>query len=490
MHLSRLFRGTFIYGLGQFLARAVTFFLLPLYTSYLSPADYGVFGSLAVLGMMMNGLLTLGFGGSLTRTYWTLEKEEDKGALIWTGFLTLLFNACLWDSFAYLFSDQLSIWLFGVSDYAWPVFLSFFGISLSATLYPLLSYFRIREKAVLSITLYLSEVFVSIGATLFFVVFKGDGALGLVKGALSAQAWAFFITFSVALRQIPLGVHVKYLRELILVGYPFILGLFGYFLLQSSARYILHLYTDLKVVGLFCVGLYFARPVELAVNSFNTAWQPFFSSYLYQQEEAKVLFGKVMSYYLMGMCLLIAPLFTMAKALTYYMLHPAYHQTWSTIGLLGVSQSLWGAYVISAAPFLFHKKSIWRVSVETLAGLVCVGMNFALIPSLGKEGGALATFFGFVAVIVLSIWATRRLLKVQYEVGRLLKMLCGFCVTAIASFIPIDFGLQYLSLMFFVTFLYYAFLWKICLTLDEKTLIISKIRGLVGLQHNLTVTNQ
>ena len=38
----RLGRETLLYGLGFFLSRAVSFVMLPVYTRYLSTADYGV----------------------------------------------------------------------------------------------------------------------------------------------------------------------------------------------------------------------------------------------------------------------------------------------------------------------------------------------------------------------------------------------------------------------------------------------------------------
>jgi len=468
MQLSRLFRGTFIYGLGQILSRVVTFFLLPLYTAYLSPEDYGVFGSLAIIGMMMNGLFTLGFGGSLARKYWTLECEQERGALIWTSFAVLILNISFWNTIAYVFSSALSIALFNVPDYQIYVFFVFFGTSLSSAIYPLLTYFRLKEKAVLAISIYMNEVLIAVLGTVYFVVFKEKGVEGLVLGGVIAQCCSFMLTLALAFRMIPRGFHLKYLSELLEVGYPFIFGLFGYFLLQSSSRYLLHWFVDLNAVGLFCIGIYFSRPIEMAVSSFITAWPPFFTSYLHRQEEAKILFGKIFTYYLIGMSVLIVPLFMLAKGITYFMLHPSFYDSWAIIGFLGLAQSLWGAYIISAAPFLFFKKSLRQVSIELVAGAVCIGMNLLLIPFFGKIGAALATLTGFMAALCLSITFSRHLLSIQYEKKRIAKILIGFVAVTACSFAPLELSLNSMILMGVLTGLYYFYLWSVVLTTDEK----------------------
>src|SRR5690242_795812 len=97
-HLPRLLSGTFIYGGGALLSRMITFLLLPLTTSYLTPEDYGVIGTLAIASQILNGLFTLGFGVSLGRCYWSLEDNGERHGLIWTSFAVLLINILFWIS--------------------------------------------------------------------------------------------------------------------------------------------------------------------------------------------------------------------------------------------------------------------------------------------------------------------------------------------------------------------------------------------------------
>jgi len=47
--MNKLVKTTAIYSIGQILPQAVRFILLPIYTHFLTPADYGVVSSIAVL---------------------------------------------------------------------------------------------------------------------------------------------------------------------------------------------------------------------------------------------------------------------------------------------------------------------------------------------------------------------------------------------------------------------------------------------------------
>lgn len=482
MLLGRLFKGTFIYGFGQILSRTITFLLLPLYTAYLAPEDYGIFGSLAIIGMMMNGVFTLGFGGSLPRKYWALTSEGERETLIWSSYVILFLNCACWNLLAFIFSKQISLFLFEDAQYSSLVFLTFLGTSLTASLYPLLTYFRLKERAVLAISIYVNEVLMAVIATVYFVVGRGLGVEGLVLGGVCAQSCTCVLTLGLAFKMIPFGFRLKHLDELFKVGYPFIFGLFGYYILQASSRYFLNHFADLRAVGIFCMGLYFARPIEMAVGSFLTAWPPFFTPYLNQLDEAKATFGKVFSYYLIGMGVLLAPLFTLAQFLTHLMLQPAYWEASSVIGLIAFSQSLWGMYIVSVSPLTLFKQSWLQMCIELLAGTICVLANCLFIPMFGILGAAFGMLVGFLSVVLMGIAMGRRFLKIEYERKRICLVILGFLSVVGVSFIPLPFGVSYMILMCFSTLCFYAYLWIACLTADEKLQLLLKFKNYVKMK--------
>lgn len=471
-HLKRLFRGTFIYSGGQVLSRIVTFLLLPLTTSYLTPADYGLIGTLAIITTFLNGFYTLGFGVSMGRCYWSTDHRKERDGVIWAAFGALSINGLLWTVIALLFSTKISWLALNSNAYSELIVITFLSLALSGALLPFTSYLRMEEKAFLSVCLSLFEVLASIGFTIYFVMFVEMGAKGVVLAGFVAQVLAFILTLAICTRFLHFQIGWKYVPEMIKVGFPYIFGLIGYFLLQCTSRYTLQFFSSMSDVGLFYMGSNFARMIELAVSGFISAWCPFFISFLNKQEEAVQVFGRVLSYFVMAMCALVILFFASSRPLVHLMVQPNFHSIWTQVGILAASQALWGVYCISAAALVFFKKTVWQLWIEIAAGTISVGLNCLFIPFFNTGGAAIATFLSFFCLAWISFLVNQRLLKIAYEWGRIFKAVAALVVAAIFSFIPLPMG-PYILLMSCTVLSYYLFLWQICLTSSERQTIFS-----------------
>ena len=73
----RLIGGTLNYGLGSILPQVVSFLLLPVYTSYLTPADYGMLELLGAFGAILIVLMRFGVPGAVTRFYFDHREGES-----------------------------------------------------------------------------------------------------------------------------------------------------------------------------------------------------------------------------------------------------------------------------------------------------------------------------------------------------------------------------------------------------------------------------
>ena len=58
--LRSVLRGSSIFAVGQILTRATGFFLIPIYTRFLTPEDYGIIGILSVVVVLTTSVLSLG----------------------------------------------------------------------------------------------------------------------------------------------------------------------------------------------------------------------------------------------------------------------------------------------------------------------------------------------------------------------------------------------------------------------------------------------
>src|ERR1035438_4662389 len=80
-------RHSLVYGLGSVAVKGLGFLMVPFYTHYLKPADYGILEildlSISLLGMVLN----MGITAALLRSYAAAASPEQKRKVVSTAFL-------------------------------------------------------------------------------------------------------------------------------------------------------------------------------------------------------------------------------------------------------------------------------------------------------------------------------------------------------------------------------------------------------------------
>src|ERR1700722_4289869 len=75
-----------VYGLGNVLAKALGFLMLPVYTHFLNPVDYGILEildlSMSLIGMFLN----MGITAAVLRSYAGAGSDEERKTTISTAF--------------------------------------------------------------------------------------------------------------------------------------------------------------------------------------------------------------------------------------------------------------------------------------------------------------------------------------------------------------------------------------------------------------------
>ena len=86
-HFKKLGKHTLIYGSGLLISKAVGFFLIPLYTHYLTPEDYGILELLDLTAYIIGYLIGLGMTDAILRFYHESESELEKHQIISTALI-------------------------------------------------------------------------------------------------------------------------------------------------------------------------------------------------------------------------------------------------------------------------------------------------------------------------------------------------------------------------------------------------------------------
>ena len=181
--LKRLGKHSAIYGLGGLVSRILAVLLLPLYTRYLSPSDYGKVETLIALTTVIGIVLRMGISSAFFRFYFDSPEPAARRLVLRTSFwFTMGDGDARASSSGSRFSSQIAQRLFGSTDDRELVTAAFVGLWAGMNYEQLTSLFRVEERSVAFVSASLANILVTVGATLLLVVALDKGPVGVIVG--------------------------------------------------------------------------------------------------------------------------------------------------------------------------------------------------------------------------------------------------------------------------------------------------------------------
>jgi O-antigen/teichoic acid export membrane protein len=435
----RLGKNSITYGTGTMLTRFINLLLLPLFTAYLTPKDYGVLALLALLTLVAQPLFSLGLNAAMGPCYFEENKAERKWETVWTSFLILLISSIVLSSIAWLFPRDLSILILRTSEYGQLVSLTLTGCAFGILSSPFMQRIQFEEKAKTFVILALSTSLISIILCVVTVVIFHWGVMGMVISQLIGQMITFLFFFIAGAKGTKFIYSKPIAKELLRLGIQLIPSFVFLFILMQSNRYILQWYGGLEQVGIYSIGYNIGMVMSVAVSAVSTAWYPFFMTFLEKQKDAEILFGRIFTYYIYifgSLCMLF---FVGAKLIVTMMTQPAFHKAYIVVGFAASAQFFIGAFNMFL-PGMYYKKEMKYVSlVQGLTATISIGLNIVLIKWVGLLGAGISLSLSHLLMAVFQyLWNVHRkdeYIRIKYEWSRLACFMILFLFITAATFV-------------------------------------------------------
>ncbi|MBM2821542.1 MAG: hypothetical protein HW413_288, partial [Thermoleophilia bacterium] len=180
--LKRLGKHSAIYGLGGLVSRILAVLLLPLYTRFLSPSDYGKVETLIALTTVIGIVLRMGIHSAFFRFYFDSPEPDARRLVLRTSFWFTMGMATIGLVVGLALSGAISSLLFGSADDSELVMAAFVGLWAGMNYEQVTSLFRVEERSVAFVSASLTNIFLTIGATLLLVVALDKGPIGVIVG--------------------------------------------------------------------------------------------------------------------------------------------------------------------------------------------------------------------------------------------------------------------------------------------------------------------
>ena len=316
-HIKNLFKHSFIFGLGESLRSITGIVLIPIYTRYLTPTDYG---QLELLNITVSIMLIIGFQGigvAFLKSYSEVDKNNESLInLVSTSYFYILFSSLTICSLMFLFSNDINTFLFGEHK-APDLFIKLISISIFSSLVSYIPFhlFRAELQSVKYIYISLANLLMQLSFNIIFVTKLKLGVKGILLGNVVSGIIALLITTLCIRRYLRFKISGKILKDLLSLGIPLVFATLSYLVMQSADRYLLQRLGSLEELGLYSLGLRFTSFLTFfVINPFNLAWGPL-SFQIAIKENGKDIFRKVITYFFLCLCILGAIIIIWAPAI-------------------------------------------------------------------------------------------------------------------------------------------------------------------------------
>lgn len=475
-----------IYGVSSLLSQLIGFLLLPLYTRFFTPAEFGIVAMLMIVMMLFGPLGNLGMTSAVFRRFNQAPDDATSRTVLGTGLVSVIAASILLLAVSLPFAAAIAADFVGDATTTHLVRLCLLSATLNTIAQVPNVTLRARRNVKTAAGLNLASVIISICTSIFFIVGLGLGVRGWVYGILAADTALLTLSLAATWRLYDLRFSRAVWRSMLSYGLPFVPHRFQAIALAQFSQYMVREMLGLNEAGIYAIATKFALPVGFAINAVQEAWIPFKFQMHAQEADSRPFFRSLFTYYYAAVTYLWVGVslwgFDVVRLMTPPVYHPAAYLV-PVLGLLRVSQGLY-FMMGTGLELTDHTRAYPMIS---LVGLVTViGSAFALIGPLGPAGAALASVLGWMAMAAVLYVLAQRRFGIDYDwptIGcfTLLATLCigaGYAVQGGALWVRLTVYLVISVAYPLVALLLFA---RSPTERDRVRILFLKLRGLRGL---------
>lgn len=408
------FHHALIYWLGRMAARSLTIVLLPIYTAYLSPADYG---ELSILGIIMDVVaLTLSFQLPVAvYRFWAREEtEQGRNRVLGSVMLVTLVIPSLFLLPIYVRAEYFAS-LVGIQSHANLLRLVLVECQLALIVAVAMTEMRVRDQSQRFSLWEISQV-VGISLTsVVFVAWFGWGVWGMILGQSAIFLMMTLYLLPQFLQRVGLYFDQELVRKMFRFALPLVPSAVAMSAVHTADRFFVQHLVGLEATGLYAIAYKFGTLVSILVTGpFFLIWEPKRFT-IAKEEKAGEKYGQIFTYLLVLTSFVALALTGLSKEIVQLLTAKEYWSAYSLVPLVAWSYVFFGLSSVVSVGLFVHKKTMTQAWLVLLTFLVNMLGNVLLIPRYGSYGAALATLISFVLLFGLNLFFSHRYIAISFE---------------------------------------------------------------------------
>lgn len=473
MRIPTIAKNSSLYTIAQFLQKGIGFLLIPLYTRFLTPEDYGIMNLLTSIMGFLSFFIMLSLHAAAQRFHYDASDSKARSQLWGTLLIMVLTNSLILGGATILFhkyiidpfTEGINFWELTI----WSL--------ISVMLSPLYTYYQqwlqVTEKGIsYTINLILNYIF-TLFFNIIFVVFWNLGVFGMLLSTVIVSFIFFTYSFIKFIPHVSLSFNNEVAKKSIRYSLPLVPNsVIGYASVMGD-RILLNKLSNNTSIGLYSIASNFGNILNTVTTSINQAFSPWFFKELANGKIDKKKLNDFITISIV-VCSYLSFLITIFSPEIIYIMTPTpFHQSWQPIIFICFGFVFNGLYYFFSKPLFYYKPSkVMYVSILQLT--INMGLNILLIPKIGYIGAGYAFLASEIVAATFSLILSKKIsTKIHYNWKQFYLI-----VVILFMFSYFVFPLEYLSLPLKILIkIFVILLISIIIYLKTKNLIYSYIKN-------------
>ena len=384
----KLVSNSIVFAIGNLGSKLIVIFMVPLYTYYLTPSEYGTSDLILSIVGLLTPVITLSIFDAVLR--FIMDKSYEKSCVLTNGLIVTIIG------------NMIFLLLFPV--------LKYFGIQQEYIIYIVILLFLQSFQSLMSqytravgkVKLYafngiFTTLILLIGNILFLVVFH-FGLIGYLLSQIVALIASnlFLFIYLKTWKIISIKLFEKeLLLEMLMYSLPLMPNALMWWLTNTSNRFIILYFSGVTATGLFAVANKIPSILSIIQNIFFQAWQ-LSAIETYEQKDRESFYSNVFLYFSFTMIISTSLILLGIKPIFKLFISHSFFEAWKLTPflLIAVMFSSFSSFV--GTNYIASKKTK-GILYSTLVGAISnVVLSVLFIQIFGVNGAGIATSISFI----------------------------------------------------------------------------------------------
>jgi O-antigen/teichoic acid export membrane protein len=479
--LRRLGRDTAMYLTGSALARLVSFLMLPVYTRYLTPADYGILQILDLTVEIAAILVSAGATTGTLRFYYKATTDEARKTVIATSVIVQVGLNAVGTVLLLLAAPVIWARVLGEAGSLAMVQIAALNFTLAATVNVPLLLFQAKQQSGRYVAANVIKLALQLSGNILLVVVFRWGPLGILVSTMVTNLVIGLVLCAIAFRYAGLRFSRSVFRDLRRFGLPYQLTTGGTFILTFGDRFFLEHYHGLGG-GRELYGLAYQFGFLLSGNvavPFLKAWYPQLLMLAREEKpERDRQYNRAFRY---GSLLIVTAAVTIAlfiRPVLRVLVTEEFRSAAAFVPPILLAYVL-QAWLTPASTGIDVTERTKYTTYATWSAVVVVLVLYALlIPPFGGMGAAVATVGAMLVRMLLHLYWSQRLWPIAWDWHPHLRLLAAASIVTVAALLaaPRGFALQVGVALLGLAF-YAAITWSVVLRPEDREALRQAVRS-------------